>query len=102
MAQEKIGTATGTKFQGTDNNQAVHKPSPADNDKNQAMPYMDSYEPGQKLPKAPFGGNLVRPEDRVARVKASAPKEETQSMPSGDIRTPDKSSVGPSIFDKES
>jgi hypothetical protein len=40
MAQEIIGK-TSTKFGGTDSNKAVPKPSPADNDKNQAVPKTD-------------------------------------------------------------
>lgn len=65
------------------------------------LPFIDSLEPGKALPNAPSGlpRNWVKPEDRVAKVTAKAPKMETESAPMGDIFTPDRSGVS-SIHDK--
>lgn len=56
--------------------------------KESSLPFIDSLEPGKAEPKAPSGlpRNFVRPQDRVAKVSAQAPKEEQTS-----IFTPDKS-----------
>jgi hypothetical protein len=54
-------------------------------------PFLDSLTPGKSEPKRAFGGNFVNPKDRVARVSGPMPKEETQSSPSGNLFSPDKS-----------
>jgi hypothetical protein len=48
------------------------------------FPYIDTLRPGDK-------GSLVESKGRSVNVSTDAPKEETQSSPSGNINTPDKS-----------
>ena len=76
-----------------------NKIAPIKGKKFEELPYMDSAVPGKALPKKPYGGNFVKPEDRVANVSADAPKVQTESAPAGDLFTPDKSGIS-SIHDK--
>lgn len=59
--------------------------------KAKSFPFKDTYGPEKPATSLGGPGSLVEPKGRSVTVKANAPKEETETIPAGNIHTPDTS-----------